>query len=51
VSQQDPPEGEFEKDKANFRAQFLAQKREAVFGDWIRQLQRATKVSVDRENL
>jgi hypothetical protein len=29
----------------------LAAKREAVLADWIRQLRRTAKVTVDRENL
>ncbi len=51
VSQQDPAEGEWEKDKAAFRAQLLMQKRGVVFGDWLRQLRLAAKVTVDQESL
>jgi parvulin-like peptidyl-prolyl isomerase len=51
VSQQDPPEEEFQKDKGTFSEQLLAAKREAVLADWIRQLRRTAKVTVDRENL
>jgi peptidyl-prolyl cis-trans isomerase D len=51
VSQQDPPDEEYEKEKAAFREQLLGQKRQAVFGDWLRQLRQTAKVTVDRESL
>lgn len=51
VSQQDPSNAEFEKDKAAFRDQLLFQKREAVFSDWLRQLRQAAKVTVDQDSL
>jgi peptidyl-prolyl cis-trans isomerase D len=51
VSQQDPPEAEYEKDKEAFRAQLLLQKRAAVFADWLRQLRQAAKVTVDQDSL
>lgn len=51
VSQQDPPEAEYEKDKASFRTQLLAMKREAVFSDWLQQLRQTAKVTIDRETL
>lgn len=51
VSQQDPPEAEYEKDKEAFRAQLLLRKRTAVFADWLRQLRQAAKVTVDQDSL
>ena len=51
VSQQDPPEGDFEKEKANFRAQHLAGKREAVLADWLQQVRRTAKITVDQGSL
>lgn len=51
VSQQDPSEAEFEKDKQAFRTQLLLQKRTVVFADWLRQLRQASKVTVDQESL
>jgi parvulin-like peptidyl-prolyl isomerase len=51
VSQQDPPAAEFEKEKATFRTQYLMQKREAVFADWLRQVRRTAKVTVDQDSL
>jgi len=51
LSQQDPPETDFEKVKESFRAQLLLQKRAAVVADWLRQLRQATKVTVDQESL
>src|SRR3990172_4232700 len=47
VSQQDPPETEYEKGEEAFRAQLLLQKRAVVFADWLRQLRQAAKVTVD----
>lgn len=51
VSQQDPPVEEFEKDKAAFQMQLLMTKREAVLGDWIRQLRQMAKVTVEPDSL
>jgi parvulin-like peptidyl-prolyl isomerase len=51
VSQQSPPLDEFEKDKAAFQMQLLMTKREAVLGDWIRQLRQTAKVTVEVDNL
>jgi parvulin-like peptidyl-prolyl isomerase len=51
VSQQDPPLEEFEKDKAAFQMQLLMTKREAVLGDWIRQLRQMAKVTVEPDSL
>lgn len=51
MNAQDPSEQEFEREKADFRSQLLARKREAVFADWLRQLRQTAKVTVDRENL
>jgi parvulin-like peptidyl-prolyl isomerase len=51
VSQQDPPDAEFEKDKENFGSQLLLQKQAAVFADWLQQLRQEAKVNVDQESL
>ena len=51
VSQQDPPEAEYEKGEEAFRAQLLLQKRAVVFADWLRQLRQAAKVTVDQDSL
>jgi parvulin-like peptidyl-prolyl isomerase len=51
VSQQDPADAEFEKDKATFRGQLRFEKREAVFADWLRQLRKVAKVTVDQDSL
>ena len=53
VSQQDPPETDYEngKDKEAFRSQLLFQKRAAVFADWLLELRRTTKVTVDQDSL
>ena len=51
LSQQDPPEAEYEKGEETFRAQLLLQKRAVVFADWLRQLRQAAKVTVDQDSL
>jgi parvulin-like peptidyl-prolyl isomerase len=51
VSQQDPPDADFEKERGNFRTQLLASKREAVFADWLQQLRQTAKVTVDQDSL
>ncbi|HYL82197.1 MAG TPA: SurA N-terminal domain-containing protein [Candidatus Acidoferrum sp.] len=51
VSQQDPAEADFEKDKASFRTQVLASKREAVLTDWLQQLRRTAKITIEQESL
>jgi parvulin-like peptidyl-prolyl isomerase len=51
VSQQDPPEADFEKEKASFRTQVLAAKRESVLTDWLQQLRKTAKVTIDQESL
>jgi hypothetical protein len=51
VSQENPPVDEFEKDKAAFQMQLLMTKREAVLGDWIRQLRQTAKITVEVDNL
>ena len=51
VSEQSPPVEDFEKDKAAFQMQLLMTKREAVLGDWIRQLRQTAKVTVEVDNL
>ncbi len=51
VSQANPSDAEFEKDKATFRAQLLFEKREAVLADWLGQLRKAAKVTVDQDSL
>ncbi len=51
VKQEDPPQEEFDKDKAVFQDQMLLQKRAQVFTDWLHQLRAATKITVDRESL
>jgi len=51
VKQEDPPQDEFDKDKAVFQDQLLLQKRAEVFSDWIHQLRSATKITLDRDSL
>jgi parvulin-like peptidyl-prolyl isomerase len=53
VSQQDPPDAEYDnnKDKDAFRAQLLLQKRTAVFADWLLELRRQAKVTIDQDIL
>jgi parvulin-like peptidyl-prolyl isomerase len=53
VSQEDPPEASYEnnKDKDAFRSQLLQQKRAAVFADWLLELRRMAKVTVDQDSL
>jgi parvulin-like peptidyl-prolyl isomerase len=51
VSEKRPPVEEFEKDKAAFEMQLLMTKREAVLGDWIRQLRQTAKVTVEADNI
>ena len=51
VKQEDPPQEEFDKDKAVFQDQLLLQKRAEVFADWLHQLRAATKITVDRDSL
>jgi len=51
VSQQDPLEAEYEKDKEAFRTQLLFQNRAAVFADWLLELRRMAKVAVDQNSL
>ncbi len=48
VKEDNPPEAQFEKDKAAFRTQFLAMKREAVLASWLEQLQKIVKVTIDQ---
>lgn len=51
VSQDSPSLEEFEKDKGAFQMQLLMTKREAVLGDWIRQLRQTAKVTVEADSL
>jgi len=53
VSQQDPPDAAYDnnKDKQAFFAQLLLQKRAAVFADWLLELRRMAKVTVDQDSL
>ena len=51
LRQQDPSDADFEKQKETFRARLLLQKRATVFGDWLRQLRQAAKVTVDPDSL
>jgi parvulin-like peptidyl-prolyl isomerase len=51
VSEKKPPLEEFDKDKAAFQMQLLMTKREAVLGDWVRQLRQTAKVSVEADSL
>ena len=53
MSQHDPSEADYEnsKDKEGFRAQLLVQKRAAVFADWLLELRRRAKVTVDQDSL
>ena len=51
VSQQDPSEAEYAKNKDAFRAQLLSQKRAEVLADWLLALRQKTKVTVDQDSL
>jgi parvulin-like peptidyl-prolyl isomerase len=51
VSEQSPTVQEFEKDKAAFEMQLLMTKREAVLGDWLRELRQTAKVTVEADSL
>lgn len=51
ASEQNPPAEDFEKDKAAFQMQLLMAKREAVLGDWVRQLRQTAKITVDADSL
>ena len=51
VSEKSPPAEEFEKDKGAFEMQLLMTKREAVLGDWVRQLRQTAKVTVEADNI
>lgn len=53
VSQQDSPDAAYDnnKDKQAFFAQLLLQKRAAVFADWLLELRRMAKVTVDQDSL
>ncbi len=51
VSETEPPAAEFEKDKAAFEMQLLMTKREAVLGDWIRELRKTAKITVEADNI
>ncbi|MFA5028940.1 MAG: SurA N-terminal domain-containing protein [Candidatus Methylomirabilota bacterium] len=51
VSQQDPAEAEFEKEKTTFRPQLLAMKREMVLTDWLREVHKGMKVTMVAEIL
>jgi peptidyl-prolyl cis-trans isomerase D len=51
AAEQEPPAADFEKEKEAFAAQLLAFKREMVFADWLNQVRREAKVTVDFESL
>jgi hypothetical protein len=51
VAEKSPALEEFQKDKAAFEMQLLMTKREAVLGDWVRQLRQTAKVTVETANL
>lgn len=51
VTQQDPPQAEYDRAKEAFRSQLLFQKRAAVLADWLLELRRAAKVTVDQDSL
>ncbi len=51
VREQEPSAADFEKEKDAFTGQLLALKREALLGDWLNQLRREAKVTVDYESL
>lgn len=51
IRQQDPPKAEYEKAREAFRSQLLFQKRAAIFSDWLQELRRTAKVTVDQEGL
>lgn len=51
VAEKTPPLEEFDKDKGAFQMQLLMTKREAVLGDWVRQLRQTAKVTVEVDSL
>jgi parvulin-like peptidyl-prolyl isomerase len=51
VKEQDPPQEDFDKEKAIFQDQLLLQKRAEIYSDWLRQLRASAKVTVEREGL
>jgi hypothetical protein len=51
VRQQDPTDAEYEKESEAFRSRLLTQKRSTVLADWLRQLRRTAKITVDQESL
>jgi parvulin-like peptidyl-prolyl isomerase len=51
AAEHEPPAADFEKEKDAFTAQLLAFKREMLFADWLNQVRREAKVTVDFENL
>ncbi len=44
-----PSDAEFEKEKAAFRREAIARKREVVFEDWVKEARRATNIHIDRQ--
>ena len=51
VAQADPPAADFAKEKETFKAQLLNAKQQLVFADWLQQLRKEAKVSVNLESL
>jgi hypothetical protein len=51
VSRDDPSPEEFAKEREGFRTQFLVMKREAVLGDWLREVRKSVPVKLEVEAL
>lgn len=51
TKEEEPPPADFEKEKEAFIAQLLTLKREMLFADWLNQLRREAKVTVEFESL
>ena len=51
LAQQDPSAAEFAKDEKTFRAEYVQAKRQAVMADWLQQLRREAKITVDAQIL
>ncbi len=51
LDRQEPNPAQFAKEKDSFRQGYLLDKRERLFGEWLKELRRKAKVRVDRENL
>lgn len=51
LDRQEPDAARFEKEKASFRQGFLLEKRERLFGEWLKGLRARAKIQIDRGSL